>query len=93
MSALGQKQTLIAAVCYVRFRGVKQTSILGDWMSACSQNQTFSEVARCAYRFHLRVNEGRLPQRHYLSFFEPIVLTININIKSLPIRVEILIII
>ncbi len=58
-----------------------------------SQNQTFSEVARCAYRFHPRVYETRLPQHHYLAFFEPVELTININEKLLPIGVESLIII
>ena len=58
-----------------------------------SQNQTFSKAAGCAYRFHPRVYEIRLPQRHYLIFFELVALTININIKMLPIGVESLIII
>ncbi len=58
-----------------------------------SQNQAFSEAARCAYRFHPRVYEIRLPQCHYLIFFELVALTININKKLLPIGVESLIII
>ncbi len=58
-----------------------------------SQNQTFSKAAGCAYRFHPRVYEIRLPQRHYLIFLELVALTININKKMLPIGVESLIII
>jgi len=57
-----------------------------------SQNQTSSKAAGCAYRFHPRVYEIRLPQRHYLIFFELVALTININKKMLPIGVESLII-
>ncbi len=54
-------------------------SVGSDLFNTLSQNQMFSEVAGCAYRFHPRIYETRLPQLHYLAFFESVTLTINIS--------------
>jgi len=40
---------------------------------------------KCVYRFHSCIYETRLPQLHYLEFFESVKLSMNINKKLLPI--------
>jgi hypothetical protein len=59
--------------------GEERTSIGTSGTSLLSQNQTFSEIAGFAYRFHPRIYETYLPQLRYLAFFEPVTLTTNIN--------------